>query len=55
MKLFYEGILLGGKEIQHESLHTSALRRNKMRVFPVPGSPGWLSGISKNWTELEEV
>lgn len=55
MELFYEGIVIGDKEIQHESLHTSSYlssQKEQNESFSV-GIPEWLSDISKNWTGLE--
>lgn len=57
MELFYEGIVIGDKEIQHESLHTSSYlssQKEQNESFSV-GIPEWLSDISKNWTGLEEL
>jgi len=58
MELFYEGIVLGDKEIQHESLDTNSYlssQKEQNECFSVLGIPGWLSDISKNWTGLEEA
>lgn len=54
MKLFYGGLLLGGKEMLQKERNLGS-QKEQNESFSVPGIPGWLSGISKNWTGLEDV